>query len=141
MNDRGQPLSPQYNHLSQDVYNPLHSDDQFFIFLLYEDDALLCEDGALLCDGGALLCDDALPHDDVSLLLEESKIQFHDVRHDALVLGSCSISHPGILQELVLDARMLDLLRIHKLVFQTGGGHQGREPCDEVYDGEYLLGH
>ena len=63
--------------------------------LLCEDGALLCDGGALLCDGGALLYDDALPHDDVALLLEESK--FHDVKHDALVLGSCSISHPSIL--------------------------------------------
>ena len=36
---------------------------------------------------------------------------------------------------------MLDLPRIHKLVFQTGGGYQGRETCDGVYDGEYLLDH
>ena len=131
MNVRAQSLLPSCNLLSQD------GDVLVFFLPSYEDGVLLHDDGSLLCD---VLLRDALPHDD-ALLLEENRTQFRDVRHDALVLDSYSISHPGIIQELVLDARMLDLLRIHKLVFQTGGGHQGREPCDEVYDGEYLLGH
>ena len=123
MNVRGQSLLPSCNLLSQD--------DDGLVFVLLHDDGALCD--ALLRD--------ASPHDGGALLLEENRTQFRDVRHDALVLDSYSISHPGIIQELVLDARILGLPRIHKLVYQTVrneicGANQGREPCDEVSDDE-----
>ena len=97
MNVRGQSLLPSCNLLSQD------GDGLVFFLLPYENDVLLHDDGAFLCDA---LFRDVLPHDG-ALLLEENRTQFRDVRHDALVLDSYSISHPGIIQELVLDARIL----------------------------------
>ena len=154
MNVRAQSLLPSCNLLSQD------GDGLVFFLLPYEDGVLVHDDGSLLCDvllrdasphdDGAHLCDvflrDALPHDDVALFLVENRTQFRDVSHDALVLDSYSISHPGIIQELVLDARILGLPRIHKLVYQTVrneicGANQGCEPCDEVCDDEFLLDH
>ena len=137
MNVRAQSLLPSCNLLSQD------GDVLVFFLPPYEDGVLLHDDGSLLCD---VLLRDALPHDDGALFLVESRTQFRDVIHDALVLDSYSIFHPGITQELVLDARILGLPRIHKLVYQTVrneicGANQGREPCDEVCDDEFLLDH
>ena len=129
MNVRAQSLLPSCNLLSQD------GDGLVFFLLPY--------DGALFCDA---LLRDASSHDDGALLLMEGRTQFRGVSHDALVLDSYSISHPGIIQELVLGARILGLPRIHKLVYQTVrneicGANQGREPCDEVCGDEFLLDH
>ena len=146
MNVRAQSLLPSCNLLSQDG-------DGLVFFLLPYDGALFCDallrdasshdDGALFCD---VLLRDASSHDDGALLLMEGRTQFRGVSHDALVLDSYSISHPGIIQELVLGARILGLPRIHKLVYQTVrneicGANQGREPCDEVCGDEFLQDH
>ena len=129
MNVHAQSLLPSCNLLSQD------GDGLVFFLLPY--------DGALFCD---VLLRDASSHDDDALLLVEGRTQFRGVSHDALVLDSYSISHPGIIQELVLGARIQGLPRIHKLVYQTVrneicGANQGREPCDEVCGDEFLLDH